>query len=154
VVVPQVRLLDLDKGILGMEKIEGWSVREVLGGGAEGDVEVEYFDEEAADGEDVPVIPAGQEEVEEDTEGRRALREMGVSSGGSYMGTTDVILNIAEDLMTAIGTALAKLHQIRIIHGDLTTSNMMVRPLPGQNPNYELVSELRTRDLELTPFRS
>lgn len=79
--MPQVQILDLDNGILGMEKIEGWSVREVLGGGAEGDVEVEYFDEEAADGEDVPDLPEDEADGEEDTEGRRALRELQVTSG-------------------------------------------------------------------------
>lgn len=42
--------------------------------------------------------------------------------------------------MQAIGTALAKMHGNLIVHGDLTTSNMMLRPLPGQTPNFELVS--------------
>jgi hypothetical protein len=42
--------------------------------------------------------------------------------------------------MEAIGTALAKMHANSIVHGDLTTSNMMLRPLPGQSPNFELVS--------------
>lgn len=42
--------------------------------------------------------------------------------------------------MEAIGTALAKMHANSIVHGDLTTSNMMLRPLPGQTPNFELVS--------------
>lgn len=42
--------------------------------------------------------------------------------------------------MQAIGTTLAKMHASTIVHGDLTTSNMMLRPLPGQSPNFEVVS--------------
>ena len=42
--------------------------------------------------------------------------------------------------MQAIGTALAKMHASTIVHGDLTTSNMMLRPLPGHRPNFEVVS--------------
>lgn len=47
--------------------------------------------------------------------------------------------------MQAIGTALAKMHGNTIVHGDLTTSNMMLRPLPGQTPKFEVVSD---RDAE------
>lgn len=35
--VPGLRCVDVKQGVLGMEWIEGWSVREVLGGGQEGD---------------------------------------------------------------------------------------------------------------------
>jgi TP53 regulating kinase-like protein len=35
--VPALRGVDVEAGIVGMEWIEGWSVREVLGGGAESD---------------------------------------------------------------------------------------------------------------------
>ena len=56
--------------------------------------------------------------------------------------------------MSAIGTALAKLHLIKIIHGDLTTSNMMVRPLPGQSPNYEIVSTWLKVVFKYSPSRS
>lgn len=34
------------------------------------------------------------------------------------------------DLMRRIGRALGKMHAIGIVHGDLTTSNMMLSPLP------------------------
>lgn len=34
------------------------------------------------------------------------------------------------DLMRRIGRALGKMHSIGIVHGDLTTSNMMLSPLP------------------------
>lgn len=35
IAVPGVRVIDMETGILGMEWIDGWSVREMLGGGAE-----------------------------------------------------------------------------------------------------------------------
>ncbi len=43
--------------MLGMEYIEGWSVREILGGGAEGEVEME--EEEEGD------VEEGEEEIDE-----------------------------------------------------------------------------------------
>lgn len=36
-----------------------------------------------------------------------------------------------KDLMRKIGTAVGKMHSIGIIHGDLTTSNMMLKPPAG-----------------------
>ena len=39
------------------------------------------------------------------------------------------------DLMRRIGTAVGKLHKSGIIHGDLTTSNMMLRPWPESTSN-------------------
>ena len=41
--------------------------------------------------------------------------------------------------MRAIGGAIARLHLTTTIHGDLTTSNMMVR-LTHQPPDFEIVS--------------
>lgn len=37
--------------------------------------------------------------------------------------------------MSSIGSALGRLHKTGIVHGDLTTSNMMVRPLPPSCPS-------------------
>ncbi|SPN97298.1 related to MNORI-2 protein [Cephalotrichum gorgonifer] len=34
-------------------------------------------------------------------------------------------------VMRRVGRAVGRLHQIGIVHGDLTTSNMMLRPAPG-----------------------
>lgn len=48
--MPALRGVDVDVGIVGMEWIEGWSVREVLGGGAESD-EAGGSDDEDEDGE-------------------------------------------------------------------------------------------------------
>ena len=35
--------------------------------------------------------------------------------------------------MTQVGTEIAKMHMADVIHGDLTTSNMMVRPPSGSS---------------------
>jgi hypothetical protein len=47
-----------------------------------------------------------------------------------------------EDLMESIGAILAQLHGTGIIHGDLTTSNMMLRLTPNSPSGkaYEIVS--------------
>jgi TP53 regulating kinase-like protein len=112
--------VDETHGVLGLEKIEGWSVREVLGGGAEG----EAAEEDAAEGEELDVVGPGEEQ--EESEGMKALKRAGVS---------------VEDLMGAIGTALARLHVTTIVHGDLTTSNMMVRLTPDRpGEPFEIVS--------------
>ncbi|KIJ67338.1 hypothetical protein HYDPIDRAFT_84105, partial [Hydnomerulius pinastri MD-312] len=68
--VPGIRMVDAAEGVLGIEWIDGKSVRALLPGGAEG---------------------------EEDT------------------------------LMGLIGVEIAKMHLADVIHGDLTTSNMMLR---------------------------
>lgn len=57
VCVPGVRCVDETAGVVGMEWIEGWSVREVLGGGEEGD-EVGGVDE------DNEVVEEGEGEEE------------------------------------------------------------------------------------------
>ncbi|WWD22352.1 EKC/KEOPS complex subunit BUD32 [Kwoniella shandongensis] len=128
VVVPKVIYVDEKGGVLGLERVEGWSVREILGGGAEGEVEVEEDEvevelaqgEEGVEGESA----AEEEEGEGDNEGMSALRRLGVTQ---------------EHLMRSIGAALARLHLTTIIHGDLTTSNMMVRLTPGGIQPYEIV---------------
>lgn len=50
--VPGIRMLDPLDGVLGVELIEGPSVRTVLGGGADGDVEEGDEDEDEAAGTD------------------------------------------------------------------------------------------------------
>lgn len=47
--VPGLRIVDVKEGIIGMEWIEGWSVREVLGGGQDGEGDDE---EEETEGEE------------------------------------------------------------------------------------------------------
>ncbi|KAI0736894.1 kinase-like domain-containing protein [Fomitopsis betulina] len=95
--VPGVRMVDAPAGVLGLEWIEGRSVRFLLGGGAE---DTEGVVDENVENEDEDVI-------EEDP-----LRDYGVSQ---------------DDVMRMIGSEIAKIHKADIVHGDLTTSNMMVR---------------------------
>ncbi|KAK4699206.1 hypothetical protein P7C70_g7053, partial [Phenoliferia sp. Uapishka_3] len=98
-----LRIVDVKQGVLGIEWIEGWSVREVLGGGQE---EAEALLEEGEDDE---------EEEGEDEDVAEHLKLLGVHE---------------DDLLFAIGGEIAKMHLAEVIHGDLTTSNMMVRLLP------------------------
>ena len=58
-----------------------------------------------------------------------------------------------EDLMGSIGAILAQLHGTGIIHGDLTTSNMMLRLTPNSSSGkpYEIVSyDLHTVQADMT----
>jgi len=68
--VPGLRIVDVKSGALGVEWIEGWSVREVLGGGQEEDG---LDDQEEGEEE--------QEEEEEDI--AELLSSKGVSEGES-----------------------------------------------------------------------
>lgn len=49
------------------------------------------------------------------------------------------------NLMTRIGSAVASMHTADVVHGDLTTSNIMLRPLPGR-------TELEEADIVLVDF--
>ncbi|KDQ17403.1 hypothetical protein BOTBODRAFT_105788 [Botryobasidium botryosum FD-172 SS1] len=97
--VPGIRMVDVENGCLGLEWVEGMSVRKVLGSGEEG------------------------EELEEVGVGRVSVGEFGIG---------------LEMLMVLIGESIAQMHLFDIIHGDLTTSNMMLRrvskPQPGSPP--------------------
>ncbi|KAF8465447.1 kinase-like domain-containing protein [Russula ochroleuca] len=90
--VPGLRFVDAANGVLGIEWVNGRSVRFLLGSGDEG---------EEADGNEDGVV--ADEEL---------LAEYGVSK---------------EALMKMVGTEIAKMHLADIVHGDLTTSNMMLR---------------------------
>ncbi|ORX34633.1 Serine/threonine-protein kinase BUD32 [Kockovaella imperatae] len=127
VVVPHVMWVDDRNGVIGMERIDGWSVREVLGGGAEGEMTVEEEDEEEIGEMEMERSKDQVDSInadETESEGWTALRSKGVTK---------------EHLMTSIGRAIAKLHGTAIIHGDLTTSNMMVRFTPNGSEPYEIV---------------
>ena len=68
VCVPGLRVVDVQRGVLGIEWIDGWSVRQVLGGGQEEDELPGENDEE------------NQEEGEVD-EAEVVLERVGVSQG-------------------------------------------------------------------------
>ncbi|KAF9071080.1 kinase-like domain-containing protein [Rhodocollybia butyracea] len=90
--VPGIRMVDAAEGVLGIEWIEGQSLRKLLGGTEE-------------EGDDLDVEAT-------DTELENPLKDYGVS---------------VEELMKLVGIEIAKMHKIDVIHGDLTTSNMMLR---------------------------
>lgn len=96
VTVPGIRMVDVNEGVLGIEWIDGKSVRQLLPGGAEL--------EDISEPEEVDEI------YENDAAG--TVADYGVSR---------------DALMNMIGVEIAKMHLADIIHGDLTTSNMMLR---------------------------
>lgn len=88
-------MVDATEGLLGIEWIEGKSVKQLLPSGA--------------------VEESDSEEVVEETSvaaDENPLDQFGLST---------------DDLMTLIGIEIAKMHLTDIVHGDLTTSNMMLR---------------------------
>lgn len=84
-------MIDMESGILGMEWIDGWSVREMLGGGAEGEDEEE--DEEEDDLEALQDLTLEEKErvaskrahneakLKRLQEAEGALGQLGVSQG-------------------------------------------------------------------------
>ncbi|KIK46840.1 hypothetical protein CY34DRAFT_75277, partial [Suillus luteus UH-Slu-Lm8-n1] len=78
VTVPGIRMVDVNEGVLGIEWIDGKSVRQLL-------------------------------------PGRNGHTLIGLCS------------SFVDALMDMIGVEIAKMHLADIIHGDLTTSNMMLR---------------------------
>ncbi|SCZ90699.1 BZ3500_MvSof-1268-A1-R1_Chr1-3g02162 [Microbotryum saponariae] len=135
VVVPALRLVDTNQGVLGLEWIEGNSIREVLGGSKEED-EIMQDDEDAE-----------HHSIEE------LWRQRGLDQGKLMPGedsdhfqsltNISIALTTTALLLTMIGESLAAMHLANIIHGDLTTSNMMVRqvePLAENDPSYQVVS--------------
>jgi TP53 regulating kinase and related kinases len=99
--VPGIRMVDSTEGVLGIEWIEGRSVRRLLPGGGEDD------ESDEADYSESP------------------LKEYGVS---------------IDELMKLAGIEIAKMHRIDVIHGDLTTSNMMLRyPKSSQASKPDLI---------------
>uniref|UniRef100_A0A0W0FLL0 non-specific serine/threonine protein kinase n=1 Tax=Moniliophthora roreri TaxID=221103 RepID=A0A0W0FLL0_MONRR len=104
-------MVDANAGVLGIEWIEGKSIRKLLPGGAE------------------------EEDVEEDENEDELLKEYGVS---------------VDQVMKLIGTEIAKMHQADVIHGDLTTSNMMLRhPSSYQASEPNVITQLVLIDFGL-----
>jgi TP53 regulating kinase-like protein len=124
--VPGLRFVDVANGVLGIEWVDGKSVRLLLGSGGE--------DEGAEGDEDVvedPLISMGCQKV-------RFLMTCTFGRQFSYGMRIEI-------LMMVVGTEIAKMHLADIIHGDLTTSNMMLRHpssiLDSLQGTQQLVSE-------------
>ncbi|KAJ7795733.1 hypothetical protein B0H14DRAFT_101626 [Mycena olivaceomarginata] len=113
--VPGLRMVDAVEGVLGIEWIDGQSVRKLLPGGA-------GEDEDGAS--------------EDDPEDADSLNEY------------DIPVDI---LMQLIGQEIAKMHLADVIHGDLTTSNMMLRhPSSFKSRHPTLSTELVLIDFGLS----
>jgi TP53 regulating kinase-like protein len=112
-----------------MEWIDGRSVRALLGGGADEDVELDAL--EHADAAQDGVAEMGLDAFGA-TDGAFLIcrRRAGRLSASSWT---------ADEVMAMIGAQLAAMHAATIIHGDLTTSNMMVRPAPARTLPCEIV---------------
>lgn len=65
--------------MLGLEKVDGWSIREVLGGGAEGEEEGEGEEGEYIDPNEASEVVKELDEVV--SEGMEALGRIGVTKG-------------------------------------------------------------------------
>jgi len=102
VLVPGVRYVDLEHGILGLEWIDGMTVRRLLGDIDTSDLRMGHPLLSTEDGKD---------------------------------GFDQYILS-SDTLMEQIGETIAKMHLADIIHGDLTTSNMMVRNGVHKKPEF------------------
>lgn len=112
-------MVDAAEGVIAIEWIEGKSVRLLLPGGAE--EETDEAEDEFAEEEDADL-----------------LLSYSISQGElDLLPNTSIIYSHAETLMTMIGTEIAKMHMADIIHGDLTTSNMMLRR-PSDNSHIGL----------------
>ncbi|KAG5652109.1 hypothetical protein H0H81_006283 [Sphagnurus paluster] len=115
-------MVDAAAGALGIEWIEGKSVRRLLPGGT---------------GEDEDDNDETEYELVEPYD---RLKEYGVS---------------IEILMSLIGIQIAKMHSADIIHGDLTTSNMMLRhPSSWMSSDSGISTELVLIDFGLSYISS
>jgi TP53 regulating kinase and related kinases len=114
--VPGLRFVDAASGVLGIEWIDGKSVRFLLGPGNEGDQAVDDDN-----GDDVLTsCPDGDPLTE--FEVSKGLTSYSHRRLFSYLGHAQ-----SDALMVMVGTEIANMHLADIVHGDLTTSNMMLR---------------------------
>jgi len=113
-------MVDVVEGVLGIEWIRGKSVRRLLPGGAE--------EEEVSEGI-LDDVQGGEED---------RLKVFGVSVGKyRFKASQPFSFNCGflDQMMTLIGTEVAKMHLVDVIHGDLTTSNMMLRHTLNNQPD-------------------
>lgn len=155
--VPQVVLVDVDSGIIGIEWIDGKTVRFVLG------ADEELMDDADGGGKDA-------------TSGSGSAAEYGISQGrfialNVVCRSSSVIHHLfihsltrfrastVDTLMQLIGRELGRMHRVDIIHGDLTTSNMIVRRTTATTTSTggvsaEIVSDRPSPGKSLTWFGS
>ncbi|KAK0554736.1 serine/threonine-protein kinase bud32 [Tilletia horrida] len=119
--VPGILCVDEQEGILGLEWVDGPSIREVLGGGAEGVLE------------DVPISAEGLHEAETP----RSVQP----AGTAHLSDENLL-----SLMRLIGKELAKIHLAEVVHGDLTTSNMLLRSRTSNRISGSMIPDCSLSD--------
>jgi TP53 regulating kinase-like protein len=128
-------MVDAAEGVLGIEWIEGINVRMLLGGGVEGEEERVSDPEEFYDDASLSHVDP--------------LEEYQVTMGMFLIPNLPSLftLTCVGEIMGLIGSEIAKMHQVDIIHGDLTTSNMIIRhPFAPKGPSStKLVCGMFTR---------
>ncbi|XTI84020.1 kinase-like protein [Cenococcum geophilum] len=115
--VPAVLAADWEAGWVGLEWVEGGTVRAVLDGWVGG-----------LGGESG--VGGGRGEGERDGDEDAG----GEARRGLY------------DLMARVGRAVGRMHEIGVCHGDLTTSNLMLRPPRGGGGGEEGVADALGED--------
>ena len=124
-------MVDASEGVLGIEWIEGKSIRMLLGGGAEGEEEQPLEQEESLNDDTTDTSGESVSHVD-------PLDEYQVTIGVPLVHTMFPPFDspCADEIMGLIGSEIAKMHRADIIHGDLTTSNMIIRhPFATKGPS-------------------
>lgn len=122
--VPGIRMVDAAEGVIGIEWIEGQSIRVLLGADDDDDSEV-------LEGEGEGKVGSSDEgSFTEDVE--PSLSDFGLSTGSIILSFLSERLSrsfyfISDEVMILVGVEIAKMHLADVVHGDLTTSNMMLR---------------------------
>ena len=76
-------------------------------------------------------------------------RNASCKDGAEWLDTTEAASDeVAVELMKKIGHAIGRMHEIGIVHGDLTTSNLMLRTTKGErgleNGTHRLLTAIDT----------
>lgn len=64
--------------------------------------------------------------------------EGGESEGQVASGLSEVVGRKLVDLMSKIGRGVGRMHEVGVVHGDLTTSNLLLRPREANHENEEV----------------
>lgn len=111
-----------------------------LGGRIPEEEEVVASEDKVSQGDRVAVGKRGQEDEEEEENGAEAQQRL----------QEDLPL---KSFLRTIGTVVGKLHKAGIVHGDLTTSNMMLQPTsPSTTANGSAAKASLDGDIVLIDF--
>ena len=125
--MPGIRLVDVTEGCLGLEYVEGPPIRILIPAGMD-----EPYSRRASCTGEKGREPEWEEIVDDLPSAAARLGcvnkiTMGMRLFGRCIGVQLIVPSFSESLLEKIGVEIAKLHLIDIIHGDLTTSNMLLR---------------------------